>query len=744
MFQRISHIRDFGVYRNLSGRDISDFKSFNLIYGWNYSGKTTLSRLFRCLEKQQLHPDYPNAEFTLTHADGSTSTQDFQKPCVVRVFNDDFRRDNLLWDDADGFNPIFMLGSENIENQALLQEKIAALEEARTGQTTVEREKEKLQAQILKAETNCATQIVKELGIGRFDRRHLKPIIESWGERIPAPLSDAEFHIQRTKISAEEKQLIEQVNVDLVPLEPALVFAKNVLMEQIGDSATIERLVSNPRIGKWVEDGVQLHADSRYCEFCGGEFSDERRSALNAHFSKAFELHLERIKSAISELQNRKISFNASEFPTSAFYADLQTAQADAIGYLSRAISAFNDCIVEFIDRLEQKISRPFDVIDPPSRWIDVNELVKPLSALQAVIVANNDRTNSFAAARDEAIEILKSHYTAEAMRQIDRFALVASIEEHEKTEGEVKAKIGQLNSEIVHLQSELSKANAGAEIINATLRHFFGKSDLEISVTENNRFLLKRGSVVAKNLSEGERTAIAFCYFVTKLSENGNDLGNTIVYIDDPISSLDAHHLIHISSFIRNTFYEYNPTGTSKHRCLAKQLFISTHNLEFFHLVWGWLSKVKKDDKAAFLIERTDSDGVVSSRIVDCPNSILVYRSEYLFLFQQLVTFRDNPSADAQVIFNIGNMARRFVEGYLSFKFFESSNIDASLSLVISDPINCDRARRFMHHYSHTLSRHGGMYLPDMSDAKAVVSIILDSIKSHDPIHFASLNSSQ
>lgn len=743
MFQRISRIRNFGVYRDVSDRNISDFKSFNLIYGWNYSGKTTLSRLFRCLETQRLHPDYPSAEFTFALSDGSTSSQDFQNPCIVRVFNDDFRRDNLVWDDADGFNPIFMLGSESIEKQTLLQEKIAALEEVKIELTSVEQEKQRLQAQILKAETNCATQIVKELGVGRFDRRHLKPIIESWNERIPSPLSDEEFRIQRTRIAAEEKQLIQALSFDLAPLEPTLLFAKSVLMEQIIDAATIERLVSNPRIGKWVEEGVHLHADSRFCEFCGGEFSDERRSALNAHFSQAFELHVKRINSAISQLQYRKISFNPSDYPPSAFYADLQAAHADTIRYLSSAIDAFNACIADFIGRLEQKISRPFDVIDPPSRWLDVGDLRKPLNALQSVIDANNDRTSSFAAARDEAIEILKTHYTAEAMRQIDRFALVASIEQHEKTEVDVKAKVDQLNSEIAQLQSELSRANAGAEIINATLRRFFGKSDLEISVTENNRFLLKRGSIVAKNLSEGERTAIAFCYFVTKLSENGNDLGNTIVYIDDPISSLDAHHLIHISSFIRNTFYEFNPSGNPKHRCLAKQVFISTHNLEFFHLTWGWMDKVKRDDRAAFLVERTDSAGVVSSRIIDCPNSILVYRSEYLFLFQQLMTFQDNPSADPQVIFNIGNMARRFVEGYLSFKFFENSNIDSSLPLVISDPISCERARKFMHYYSHTLSRNGGMYLPDMSDAKDVVSIILDSIKSHDPIHFAALSKS-
>ncbi|MCF6149614.1 MAG: AAA family ATPase [Candidatus Kuenenia sp.] len=37
-------IKDFGVFRNFSWQaTIPEFKKYNLIYGWNYSGKTTLT-----------------------------------------------------------------------------------------------------------------------------------------------------------------------------------------------------------------------------------------------------------------------------------------------------------------------------------------------------------------------------------------------------------------------------------------------------------------------------------------------------------------------------------------------------------------------------------------------------------------------------------------------------------------------------------------------------------------------------
>ncbi len=44
------------------------------------------------------------------------------------------------------------------------------------------------------------------------------------------------------------------------------------------------------------------------------------------------------------------------------------------------------------------------------------------------------------------------------------------------------------------------------------------------------------------KPKSEGERTAIAFLYFLKSLQDKSFDLANGIVVIDDPVSSLDAN----------------------------------------------------------------------------------------------------------------------------------------------------------------------------------------------------------
>lgn len=48
---RISRLRNCGIFRNFTWPpDLPEFGRYNLIYGWNGTGKTTLSRLLRNLE----------------------------------------------------------------------------------------------------------------------------------------------------------------------------------------------------------------------------------------------------------------------------------------------------------------------------------------------------------------------------------------------------------------------------------------------------------------------------------------------------------------------------------------------------------------------------------------------------------------------------------------------------------------------------------------------------------------------
>ncbi len=79
-----------------SGNNIAKFKKLNIIYGRNYSGKTTLSRIFRSLQAGILPDKYENPAFTVSTDSGTiTQTQIPTANHHIRVYNGDFIDDHL-------------------------------------------------------------------------------------------------------------------------------------------------------------------------------------------------------------------------------------------------------------------------------------------------------------------------------------------------------------------------------------------------------------------------------------------------------------------------------------------------------------------------------------------------------------------------------------------------------------------------------------------------------------------------
>ncbi|GHT22055.1 hypothetical protein AGMMS49953_00200 [Endomicrobiia bacterium] len=111
------------------------------------------------------------------------------------------------------------------------------------------------------------------------------------------------------------------------------------------------------------------------------------------------------------------------------------------------------------------------------------------------------------------------------------------------------RTKIEKDKEEIGKIKAQLDESGKGAEKVNEYLKIFFEKDNIKIEPTEDKKFKLVRGTEIAKNLSEGEKTAISFAYFAAKLEEQNNNIADTIVYIDDPVSSLDSNHLFNIYS---------------------------------------------------------------------------------------------------------------------------------------------------------------------------------------------------
>ena len=130
-------IQSFGSYKNYKWSKLlcdenGYFNKVNIIYGRNYSGKTTLSRMLRTIENKELHDDYKDAVFNI---DTYTTPDCFNESNInqtnyqeeVFVYNTDFVKENLQWlvTDEGKISSFAILGKENIE----IKEKIENIKE---------------------------------------------------------------------------------------------------------------------------------------------------------------------------------------------------------------------------------------------------------------------------------------------------------------------------------------------------------------------------------------------------------------------------------------------------------------------------------------------------------------------------------------------------------------------------------------------------------------------------------------
>ncbi|MCK4818315.1 AAA family ATPase, partial [bacterium] len=241
--------------------------------------------------------------------------------------------------------------------------------------------------------------------------------------------------------------------------------------------------------------------------------------------------------------------------------------------------------------------------------------------------------------------------------------------------------------------------------------------------------FKLERSGHRADNLCEGEKTAIAFSHFMTTLEDRNTNLADTIVFIDDPVSSLDCNHLFHTYAFIESKLVD------------CKQLFISTHNYEFFNLIKAWQERNGKyPNTSLYLIEKTKNgtDAPFKSNLKELPGPLSKFKSEYVYLFSLLHKFNEKTITDYDYLYILPNLVRRYLEAYVGFRTLGS--LKQNLSILIEDKTKQAKVYKLINAYSHNSSSPRLLHFPDRSECKDVVKIVLKAVQDKDKEHYEAL----
>ena len=747
MLKKISYIKNLGVFVDYCPLpSMPNFENVNIIYGWNYSGKTTFSRLFSTLESKTVHPNHANLEFKMSdESNGEVSSSNMANlNKSVRVFNSDFVSKNLKWD-GEQFDSILILGEEAIAAKAAMDRKKLRLVKAQDYKTRRGNQALAVSNEIATAFTQKAGEIKRILGlVEAFRSDHLKIVYDAVKSNplIHELTSQLESELL-TDAKAPESAKLPKLNLFNVTLRfGTCVSTTTTISQEVPSfSRTLDHLANNPELSRWIEKGLELHSDDTECKFCGNNFTQAHKNEFIAHFSEDLRIHKEKIAEAKLTVQAARVRV---ELPNELqIYIQLREGYVAAKNTIESALSLYNTELEKLIVILDSKESNPFQAAVFPLDITDRSvEIETALAALNSVIQSHNFKTDTFDAGKLEAIKKLKKHFTTNFISESSLNLKFLSESRYKKCEISLELKIAKVESQIQALQLQISSAQRGREQLNLFIAKFLGSDKVSIAVVTDpagiEKFSLMRGVDKAVNLSEGEKTAIAFSHFLVKLAEG--TLENTIVYIDDPISSLDSNHIFQVNALLKSYFFYKDEADGGKWKTRSKQLFFSTHNFEFFSLLRELPTESNGRKASFFQVRRVDQH---TSTIEKLPKAILEYNSEYHFLFSEIYRFKNAANkADYDVLMHMPNAVRRFVELYTYSRIPDQrkSTMDQRMDSLFGIE-KSKRIAKVLHHFSHGQSidriLNNNNLVADIANA---VDDLLAEINSNDRMHYDAL----
>ena len=736
-----------------------------------------LSRIMRCFEQQKLHQDYEKMTFEIEF-DGKKFIQDdiqsANLPLVV--YNKDFINDNLRFlinGKKDGSIKSFssmVIGEDNskiFEEIEKLQNKLGEISNEEQGvvasglygdkerieKTIRQKEKEKQSKDQDDKLRNKASEIKNDKDIGEinYDIKKIKQDIEKIKDNLEEHILTPEIENQcRNSLKDEVKEeLLINFTFNEDEFSDILIGSKELIEQKIIPKEDIET-----NLRKWLNEGLDLHEhdtkSQQECKFCKNKLSKERIEWLIDNLKDSSidknnnEINLKLEK--LLEIKKRQQSFLniTNQLKTSNFYTDYKDECEKLNTEFSSVIDSYFIEIIKLKNLLKTKQDNPYKNFIFENFEDHSKNISNMLDKIRDLINKNNDKTKNLETTKKETSEKIKFHIIAKFIKEINYLENLRNIEQIDIEINAFKAnltikkqEIEENENKIKKLKNSMSSEQASADKINKYLKSHFGNNVLEFRALEENKaeFKIYRNGIEADNLSEGECSLVGFCYFMAKLQ---NADKKSIVWIDDPISSLDSSHIFFIFSLIDSELFENKDLKFN-------QLFISTHNLDFLK----YLKKLKSaSSKKAnlYIIEKNEN----GSQIKDMPKFLKNYTTEFNYLFEQIYNHKNigeitDEDIKTALVYNFGNNLRKFLEIYLFFKYpteksfgaevieqFFKSDSDKTIQILIN---------RYANEFSHLreiLER--GMKPINIPESKKIAEFVLKTIKLKDPEQFKAL----
>jgi wobble nucleotide-excising tRNase len=636
---------------------LDNLKSVNYIFGSNGSGKTTIS------------------EYLRTGMSGDESRVEWSGPSrPVLVYNQHYINGIFQNGSVPG---VFTLGEDNIEiKQSVsalgeeinnLEKLIEGYEEVLKGEESKYSDAEELFKQKCWDVRNSLSDAQKIAFRGCLSKKEsfFQRILTLDAPRDFKPLANDDLESLAKKASGVPLQQLQPITIpDFESFEQAEsceAFSRPVVGSGDVDTAKLIHELNN---AGWVERGLRYFRlkERATCPFCQQQTSEILARSIENYFDDDYRGAQRLLADAVAIYETslseiRQLREDLSIYRNQGF--DIIQVSNDLIDF--DALASTN---LERMKAKQNDLGSSVIIEDT----IDAREnLTISLERLNEQIAVHNERALHFNEFKEETNSCIRWQCVTRLDAEKRQFLKAERAYNGAKKGLESKLfncsnAIEKKNAEREELMSRLTSSKPTIERINRILRDLcFDNFSLdEANDGKDYAFIRRSGERANETLSEGEKTIVTFLYFLSYVESRSSD--HPVVFIDDPISSLDANVLYFVSSLVRDLASE----ARRKDNADVSQLFVLTHNASFHHEITYPSAGYSLSNSAYFVIRKTASSSIVEAFGSDNPVS-----TGYEALWQELRAGNRSTS--------VRNSIRRILETY--FNFVNGLNLEETIA---------------------------------------------------------------
>ena len=600
----------------------------NLIFARNGTGKSFLSRAFRYLDlhgqgldlsnaaRNLVSDESPDGQGAFTFSRGTNVMGALQldraanavtaqvSDTIFHVFSDDFVQEELR-------ERAFEINGQ-IENQISVDSESIKLEDTRAALEQAEVEQRNAADQMLRhfeeaklSELNGKAGInkrLKEYGELDFENR-----VMQHRQKPDSPgRSFAEILLDLDSLKALPSEPVYPAHLTALSTEDIDVTEITALLQKITSPSSVSREIKHKieLHHDFYQTGTTIvqEQDRRTCPFCEqGIVSPDPRSVIDSYIA----YFVDEEENHGSELRNVDTVLNKKEGEIRELEKDItrQKARYDSLKRFvpSQKDSEFNDCepqvreareaIVLYRNTIKAKTNSLSEFYSPPD-----NDVYETIVAINESIETGNSKSDVLSGAVERSDEERKSLQRTVCTVFLSEFAQKYwnEIERLNK----LRSKVREKSEDLAGLKQASPSINARArvaETFGLLLRAVLGDK----YIFDKEHFVLKRGERKMdrgphRTLSDGEKTAIAFCYFVAcvhrKVAAN-SDYEKLFLVFDDPVTSMSYDYVFAIAQTLKNLSISregevsINPSLIDGNKYTRPQLLILTHSSYFFNI---------------------------------------------------------------------------------------------------------------------------------------------------------------